>query len=178
MTKEAKLKHSEHGLVPDGEGWFVVNAAEAQWHANGRFGEVCVFQGEARCPGLGVNIHVIHPGQSNCLYHRESEPEAFLVLDGECVALIDGEERPLKQWDYFHCPPGVNHVFVGAGDGPCAILMIGRRAEGSELYYPKNELAAKHGASTLEETPNPREAYAGSPEWVEAKAAWPVGASR
>ncbi len=173
MAKEAKLQQNEHGLVPEGRGWFVVNVAEAEWISNDRFGTACIFQGESRCPGLGVNIQVIQPGVSNCLYHRESEPEAFLVLFGECLALIDGEERPLKQWDYFHCPPGVNHVFVGAGEGPCAILMIGRRADGSELFYPVSELAGKYGASTVEETPNPMEAYAGSPQTVKMKAVWP-----
>jgi len=175
MTKETKLQKTEHGLVPEGQGWFVVNVAEAEWISNDRFGAACLFQGEPHCPGLGVNIQVIQPGISNCLYHRESEPEAFLVLSGECVALIDGEERRLRQWDYFHCPPGVNHVFVGAGDGPCVFVGIGRRAEDSELFYPKSELAAKYGASTKEETPYPQKAYAGSPETVKTKAVWPPG---
>lgn len=175
MTREAKLQRTEHGLVPEGAGWFVVNVAEAEWISNDRFGTACLFQGNSRCPGLGVNIHVIQPGESNCLYHHESEPEAFLVLSGECLALIDGEQRPLKAWDYVHCPPGVAHVFIGAGSGPCAILMIGRRAEGTELFYPKSELAARYGASTTEETPDPRVAYAGSPETVKVKAVWPPG---
>ena len=78
-------------------------------------------------PDTGVNLQVLQPGQPNCRYHSEPVQEDFLVLHGECIAIVDGEERPMRQWDFFHCPAGVEHVFVGAGDGPCAVLMIGSR---------------------------------------------------
>jgi uncharacterized cupin superfamily protein len=94
------------------------------------------------------------------MYHRESEQEDFLVLSGECVAILEGEERHLKAWDFVHCPPMTEHVFVGAGDGPCVVVMVGRRQGGGEILYPVNEAAAKHGASVEAETPEPKEAYA------------------
>jgi len=96
------------------------------------------------------------------MYHGESEQEDFLVLSGECVLVIEGEERPLKAWDFVHCPPWTEHVFVGAGDGPCAIVMVGARKPEAdeETLYPVDEAAAKRGASVEIETPDPAVAYA------------------
>ena len=67
-------------------------------------------------------MQILQPGQPNCLYHSEPVQEDFLVLHGECLVILEGEERRLRQWDFVHCPPGAEHVFVGAGDGPCAVL--------------------------------------------------------
>ena len=108
---------------------------------------------------LGVRLHVLERGESNGLYHRESEQEDFLVLSGECRLLVEGEERQLKAWDFVHCPPWTDHVFVGAGDGACGILAVGGRAQ-QDIVYPTSELAARHGASVEKETPDPKEAYA------------------
>ena len=84
------------------------------------------------------------------------------MVFGQCVLVIEGEERHLEQWDFVHCPPMTEHVFVGAGDGPCAIVMVGGRRpdENESIIYPVNDVAAKYGASVLEETPDPAEAYA------------------
>src|SRR5689334_7281993 len=71
-------------------------------------------------PDLGVNVQIMQPGQPNCRYHSEPVQEDFLVLYGECLVILAGEERPLRQWDLVHCPAGTEHVFVGAGEGPCA----------------------------------------------------------
>ena len=98
---------------------------------------------------------MLEPGQPNCLYHRENLQEDFLVLSGECLLLVDGEERPLKAWDFVHMPPDVDHVFVGAGDGPCVILMVGARSRPDEkLFYPAAEIAQKHGAAAEQDTPS------------------------
>jgi uncharacterized cupin superfamily protein len=117
-----------------------------------------VFEGEPRFKEIGVNISVLDPGQPLCMYHRENAQEDFLVLFGECLLLVEGEERPLKAWDFVHCPPWTNHVFVGAGDGPCAILALGSRAN-EEIVYPVEQVALKHGAGVEEETPDPKQAY-------------------
>ena len=117
------------------------------------FGSGCVFDTRAApFEQVGINISVLVPGEPNCLYHSESQQEAFLVLSGEGKLLVEGEERPLRQWDFVHCPAGTEHVFVGAGDGPCAILMIGARTPDEQLLYPVSELAARYGASAEEET--------------------------
>jgi uncharacterized cupin superfamily protein len=105
-------------------------------------------------------VRVLQPGQPNCLYHSESLQEDFLVLAGECVLLVDGEERPLRAWDFVHCPAGTEHVFVGAGDGPSVILMAGARDPEEKLLYPASELAKRYGASAETETASPEEAYA------------------
>ena len=159
---EARLVESEGGLEPAGEGWFAVNVRDTCWWRHDDFGAGCVFEHEeeARFPHLGINVQVLWPGQPNCLYHGENQQEDFLVLAGECLLLVEGEERRLRAWDVVHCPPWTEHVFVGAGEGPCAILMVGARAAEEQLRYPVSELAAKHGASAERETPDPREAYA------------------
>ena len=110
-------------------------------------------------PDTGVNVQIMQPGQPNCRYHREQAQEDFLVLHGECIAIVNGVERSLRQWDFLHCPAGTDHVFVGAGDGPCAVLMIGCRCR-EGLHYPVNELAARYDASVKEPTDDPAEAYA------------------
>jgi uncharacterized cupin superfamily protein len=143
-------------------GWFVTNVAETPWWRHDEFGAGCNFEPEDdRFDQFGINIQVLWPGQPNCMYHGEAAQEDFLVLHGQCLLLVEGEERPLKAWDFVHCPPGAEHVFVGAGDGPCAILMVGMRGdEVDQLLYPVNETARKHGASVEQETKDPREAYA------------------
>jgi uncharacterized cupin superfamily protein len=144
--------------------WFVVNARDAHWRKHETFGASCRFEGpETQFPQLGVNLRVLRPGQPNCLYHAESLQEDFLVLAGECLVLVDGEERRLEAWDFVHCPPGTEHVFVGAGDGPCVILMAGARDPDEQLLYPVSELARRYGASAEQETSSPEEAYASFP---------------
>ena len=141
--------------------WFVVNARDTAWQRHETFGAGCSFESrEAPFHQLGINISVVQPGEPLCLYHRESNQEDFLVLLGECRLLVEGEERSLQAWDFFHCPAGVDHVFVGAGDGPCAILAVGARSDDEEIVYPVSELAARYGASVEFETPSPKEAYA------------------
>jgi uncharacterized cupin superfamily protein len=161
---EAPLTDQGSGLAASGEGWFVVNVADAEWWTGEAFGSACRFASpDATFPQVGINIRVLEPGKPNCLYHSENQQEAFLVLHGTCRLLVDGEERALKAWDFFHCPAGTEHVFVGGDDGPCAVLMIGARPErdeDEELFYPVSELAARYGASAEVATPNPDEAYA------------------
>jgi uncharacterized cupin superfamily protein len=174
MPKEAKLKRTKHGLVPSGRGWFVVNAMKARWWRSKRFGRTCVFEGNERFPHLGVNLSILEPGQPNCMYHRESDQEDFLVLAGRCRLLIDEREVTLKAWDFVHCPPGTNHVFVGAGSGPCAILMMGARRPGTTLTYPASPLAHRYGASVAKRTHSPTVAYRDSPRWLSTRGRWPV----
>jgi uncharacterized cupin superfamily protein len=155
---EAPLTPSDGGFVPDGEGWFVVNAREANW-LDGEFGAYTRFEGKARFPAIGVNIGVLAPGQPACWYHGEDEQEDFLVLSGRCLLLIDGEERELSQWDFVHCPPWTEHVLIGAGEGPCAVLAIGTR-NSDAVRYPRSDLALRHRAGVERETEDPRVAYA------------------
>ncbi|HZB86306.1 MAG TPA: cupin domain-containing protein [Gaiellaceae bacterium] len=159
MVQEARLERTDAGLVPRGEGWFVVNAREARWR-EGDFGAFTRFEGEPRFDRIGVNLSLLWPGQPSCMYHGEDEQENFLVLSGECLLLVEGEERPLRAWDFVHCPPWTEHVFVGAGDGPCVILALGGRT-GSGVVYPSCDLARRHGAGTERETTDADEAYAG-----------------
>jgi uncharacterized cupin superfamily protein len=158
--REARLRETSSGLSPEGLGWFVVNARDAAWETSEAFGAGCLFEGDARFPHFGINLTVIEPGQPSTMYHGESNQEDFLVLAGECLLLIEEEERLLKAWDFVHCPPGTLHGFVGVGEGPCAILMVGARRPDERIGYPVSEVALRHGAGVERETEDPREAYA------------------
>ena len=171
---EARLEDNGSGLAPADDGWFVVNVRDAQWLTSEGgekqpSGSECSFEsGKAEFTELGVRLHVLPPGEPNGLYHREDKQEDFLVLAGECLLLIEGEERHLKAWDFVHCPADTEHAFVGAGDGPCAIFMIGARKgwpQDKGIFYPRSELALRHGAGVEQGTSVPAEAYAPFPRW-------------
>ncbi len=163
MTEEAKLVPGEDGgLAPAGDGWFVLNARDARW-VDGELGKYTGFEGkEFRFPQLGININVLAPGEPMTMYHRENAQEDFLVIAGECVLIVDGIERPLRHWDLFHCPPGVDHAIVGAGEGPSVVVAAGLRVPPEEegLVYPADPVAQQHGAAVAEETSDGDEAYA------------------
>jgi uncharacterized cupin superfamily protein len=161
MTEEAKLEETPSGLTPTDGGWFVVNVGDTAWMTHDAFGSGCVFENRqgSEFPELGINISTVQPGQPLCLYHEESAQEDFLVLAGECVLLVNGEERPMRAWDFFHCPAGTEHVIVGAGDGPAIVLAVGKRPD-ERVHYPKSDLAERYGASAEADTPDPQEAYA------------------
>ena len=160
MVPEAPLETTDSGLVPKGEGWFVVNAKEARWLEHEKFGSGTAFEGDPEFEQLGINIGVLEPGQPACLYHRENQQEDFLVLFGECLLLVEGEERRLRAWDFVHSPPWTEHIFVGAGDGPCVILMVGGRSDDWRVRYPVSDLAARYEASAEQETSDLEQAYA------------------
>jgi uncharacterized cupin superfamily protein len=177
VVEEAVLQELDSGLAPMTDGWFVVNARDAAWLTNNAFGARCVFETSGpvlrRRPDLpvqlfadlGLTLQVLQPGQASGLYHAESNQENFLVLEGECLLLVEGQERPLRAWDFVHCPPGTAHAFVGAGDGRCVIFMTGARTRDKDTVYPRSELARRHGAGVETETRSPSEAYAPFPHW-------------
>ena len=160
MVPEASLKPTESGIVPDGDGWFVLNAREARWYGSDELGKFCPFEGDGRFAELGINVNVIEPGQPSCMYHGENSQEDFLVLAGECLLLVEGEERPLKAWDFVHCPPWTEHVLVGTGSRPCVFVAVGARPPESHVRYTVAEVARKHDACVAEETTSADEAYA------------------
>jgi len=167
LVPESRLESTEHGLVPKGEGWFVLNAREARWlHASGR-SAICEFEGhlegEQDFLQLGINLSVLGPGESMGMYHWEVDQEDFLVLAGEALLIVEGEERPLRQWDLVHCPPETKHIIVGAGDAPCLVLAVGARERSTGPAwggYTVDDVALRHGAGVEEETTEPTEAYA------------------
>jgi uncharacterized cupin superfamily protein len=166
MTPEAPLERTESGLTPAGEGWFVLNAREARWHQGEGRGARLDFDGQIEFPQVGVNLFVLGPGEPMGMYHWEADQEDFLVLSGEALLIVEGEERPLRQWDFVHCPIGAEHVIIGAGDAPCAVLAIGAREhqEGPDWGgYPVDETALRHDAGVERETTEAREAYARFP---------------
>jgi uncharacterized cupin superfamily protein len=163
MVPESSLESTDHGLVPEGDGWFVLNAREARWrYAPGR-SAVCEFEGEPEFPQLGINVSVLAPNEPMAMYHWEADQEDFLVLAGEALLIVEGVERPLRQWDLVHCPAGTKHVIVGAGDAPCLVLAVGVREHSTGPAwggYTVDQAALRHGAGVEQETTDPKQAYA------------------
>jgi uncharacterized cupin superfamily protein len=172
---EAPIDEGETGKVPAGEGWFILNAADIAWATVERGGAWCVFESPAApSPTLGIGIHVLWPGDSPGMYHAEDQQEGFLVLSGECLLIVEGEERRMGQWDYFHCAPGTAHITIGAGDGPCAILMVGTRSPDDVTRYLPEPTAARYGHSVTQETGSAKEAYKGRPPIRPVASPWPL----
>jgi len=166
VVVQAQLVETEGGLVPKGDGWFLLNARDAEWWRRPGLGAVCDFEGEPRFGQLGINLTLLEPGEPMTMYHREAAQEDFLVLLGEALLVIEGEERPIRQWDFVHCPLGTNHAIIGAGTTPCLVLAVGARdrPKGQEWgAYTVDETALRHGAGVQRETTDGREAYAQFP---------------
>lgn len=165
MVPEAPLEDTDAGRVAKGDGWFTLNAKDARWYyADGR-PALCDLEGDVEFDQLGIHIVVLGPGQPMAMYHWEADQEDFLVLSGDALLIIEGEERALRAWDFVHCPRNTNHVIIGAGDGPCVVVAVGARDQSVDNPnwggYPVNDVAQRHGAGVETETNEPTEAYAG-----------------
>jgi quercetin dioxygenase-like cupin family protein len=170
MVEEARLEKSDQGLAPATDGWFVVNVRDGAWVTNEKFGAAFTIEGDATPPfgEIGYTLVVLAPGQVG-MYHRESNQEDFFVLAGECLLLVEGEERRLEAGDFVHCPPDTEHGFVGAGERPCVIFMAGGRTGEKRIVYPRSDVALRHGAGVETETTKPAEAYAPFPKWQDGR---------
>jgi uncharacterized cupin superfamily protein len=176
-SEEARLEEVGSGLAPVSPGWFVVNVGQAAWVQNDAFGSRCVFESSSRVlserPGIepqsfaetGFTLAVLEPGKPTGMYHAESSQEDFLVLAGTCLLLVEEQERPLRAWDFVHCPAGTRHTFVGTGDQPCVIFMTGARRAGRTIVYPRSATARARNAGVETETDTPAEAYAPFTPW-------------
>jgi uncharacterized cupin superfamily protein len=161
VPRAASIGDTPAGTVASGDGWFVLNLRGARGFTTEGHGVFCPFEApDAPFEQFGINVHVLQPGERSGLYHAESAQEGFLVLAGECIAVVEEQERPLRQWDFLHCPPGTAHALIGAGDGPCAILMVGARSPDATIVYPVSEAAGRLGLSAPVERDNARQAYA------------------
>jgi uncharacterized cupin superfamily protein len=167
VVTEARLERVESGLAPVTPGWFVVNTADAAWVTNEWYGGVCIFESDEfvlrdrpdltayEKPHAGFTIRVVPPGQVGTDYHAESVEEDFLVLMGECVFIIEDQERHLRPWDFVHCPPMTAHAFVAKETGPCVILATGNRRDDLERVYRRSEVALRYDAGPEADTTEP-----------------------
>jgi uncharacterized cupin superfamily protein len=164
MMPKARMEDGDGGKTPAGEGWFIVNARDAAWFHNDRFGAGVTFEGASHFQHYGINVQVLWPGQPNGYYHAEDGQEDFLILSGEGVLLVEGQERPVKAWDFVHFPPETEHILVGSGDGPCVFLAVGARNAGEGIRYPVSDVALRHEAGVSQPANSGDEAYVGAPE--------------
>ena len=167
MPDEARLEQTEAGRIPQGDGWFVLNARDARWRAADGRGAYSNFEGDNEFSQFGMHLVTLAPGEAMSMYHWEADQEDFLVLAGEALLIIEGEEQPLRQWDFVHCPPGAKHTIVGAGDSQALLLAVGARdlSTGPDWGgYTVDETASRHNAGVDKETTKPREAYAKVPQ--------------
>jgi uncharacterized cupin superfamily protein len=165
MVAEARMEPVASGLAPVTPGWFVVNTADAAWTNHDRFGGVCIFESDEfvlrgrpdltayEKPYAGFTIRVVSPAHPATHYHAESVEEDFLVLMGECILIIEDQERRLKTWDFVHCPPMTGHAFVATDDGPCVILATGNRRDDLEVISPDSEAALRRGVGPEPDLP-------------------------
>ena len=166
MVPEAPFESTETGFVQAGPGWFVVNARAARWRAAEGRGSVCPFGDDEELAQVAVNLYVLGPGEPMGMYHWEADQEDFLVLSGEAVLIVEGEERLLRPWDFVHCPPGTKHIVVGAGRSSCVVLAVGAQEHQDGPGwggYAVDEVALLHGAGVEQETTDAEEAYARVP---------------
>ena len=113
--------------------WFISNLDGAPAGRSERHGLWTELEPEDdRFEDYGINVHVVQPGQPNAMYHGEDAQEDFLVLHGECIAIIEDEEHRLRAWDLVHCPRGTRHPAKRAGPRGCAegILSCHRKHAG------------------------------------------------
>jgi uncharacterized cupin superfamily protein len=174
---EASSTETPYGRYVTSGGWFVLNLGEALAVRNEEKGGAAypIEPQEHPFADVGVHVRVLWPGDPNGLYHSEGVQEGFLVLSGECTLVVEEQERALRQWDYVHCPAGTRHILVGAGAGPCAVLMLGARPD-EPIHYPVSDIAARHGASVASATSIPDEAYADWPgDYEPVRLPWPPG---
>jgi uncharacterized cupin superfamily protein len=155
---EAPFEETEHGLVCKGDGWFLVNARDVRWRESKGRGVSSNFGGDTLFDQLGVGITVVGPNEPTTMYHWESNEEDFLVLRGGGIAILDGEEHQLRQWDSIHCPPGTVHTFIGGPEG-LVLFGVGAREHPDEGSYVADSLAARYGAAPERNTESTAEAY-------------------
>ena len=96
-------------------------------------------------------------------YHRENAQEGFLVVAGECMLIVEEQERRLATWGLLslsgrHRP----HHRRSRVPGPAIVVAVGARGRGigGGVVYVVSELAARYGASVERETTGSAEAYA------------------
>lgn len=168
MVTEARLERVASGLAPVTPGWFLVNAAEAAWVTNAEWsGGVCIFESDEfvlrgrpdlsgyEKPEAGFTLRVVPPGRPADIYHAESVQEDFLILSGEGMLIIEEEERPIRAWDFVHCPPMTAHTFVATGDAPLILIATGNRRTDLERIYPRSDAALRHAAGSEVTTTQP-----------------------
>lgn len=163
VVPEAQLEPTENGVVAKGEGWYVLNARDSRWYYVQGRGAFCDLEGDQGFPQLGINVQVLAPGEAMAMYHWEADQEDFLVVSGEALLVVEGEERALRAWDFVHCPPATKHTILGAGESGCVVVAVGARAHAASPDwggYTVDEVALRHGAGVERETNVPDEAYA------------------
>ena len=162
MVPEAPLEQTEHGLVPAGDGWFVLNARDAAGARRRDAGAYSDLEGDREFQQLGIHLVALGPGEPMSMYHWEADQEDFLVLFGEALLIVAARSGRYASGTS-NRPDETNHVIVGAGEANCLVLAVGARdrSRGPDWGgYPVDETALRHGAGVEQATTDAEEAYA------------------
>ena len=151
------------GLGAEGAGWYVLNARDARWWQRDGLGRWADLEGDGDFPQLGMRIAVLQPGEPSGMYHAETGQEDFLVVSGECVLVIEGEERQLKAWDSstVRRGPATRSSAQETGRASSSRSVRGRGTTRSST--PSTKWLRRTARASRKETPLPKEAYAPYP---------------
>jgi hypothetical protein len=174
-VNEASSEETPYGRYITSDGWFVLNIADALAVRNDEKGGATYPLEPRESPFRDVGIRV--PSSRRANRTRSTTPKAcrkgfscsrasarssWRRTNGRCGSGTTSTVQPVRA-----------SVIVGAGDGPCSILMLGARPD-VEVRYPVSEVAAKYDASAVKDTDDADEAYADWPgEYVPVRLSWP-----
>ncbi len=91
------------------------------------------------CEKIYVNIDYVKPGGKSVKYHSHSKQEEFfLIMSGEGILRMDGQQIPVKVGDVVSKPAGkdIAHQFINNGSEILQILDMGTREQGDIASYP------------------------------------------
>lgn len=73
--------------------------------------------------GFSMGITSFPPGASIRL-HSHNTIEQVTVLEGQGIAVLDGDEHPARPYDTTQIPAGEFHRFINTGSTPMRILWV------------------------------------------------------
>ena len=95
----------------------------------------------------GMQETRVQPGRlSSPPHHHSSVEELFVVLGGDGVCILDGDEHPVRRGSIVARPPAtrVAHTFR-AGDDGLWMLAYSDRALGDMCFYPRSQMVGLLG---------------------------------
>jgi mannose-6-phosphate isomerase-like protein (cupin superfamily) len=72
---------------------------------------------------MTVGVAEIEPGRPESFHpHRHAQPEVYYILSGEGIAMIDGQEHPVRPGTALFIPGDAEHGVRNTGPEPLRLL--------------------------------------------------------